>query len=121
MSLENAERRQLITRSRWRLPALPAGKSAFLRGLVVTTLLFVALFPVVPFGPEMIGTTSILTTTTSLDGPMAPALSSCKTLVALLSVWLHPFVASACLSIVLVSLLCGVVCAGFARWMLRGR
>ena len=108
MSLENAERRQLMTRSRWRLPALPAGKSAFLRGLVVTTLLFVALFPVVPFGPEMIGTTSILTTTTSLDGPMAPALSSCKTLVALLSVWLHPFVASACLSIVLVSLLCGV-------------
>ena len=108
MTLEKTERRHLLTRTRWRLPALPAGRGALLRGLAVVAVLFVLLFPVVPFGPEMIGNTSLLVTTTSFDAPMAPALSSCRTLVALLSLWLHPYVATACLSVLLVSLFCAV-------------
>jgi len=108
MNLERTERRQLMTRARWRLPALPAGKNALLRGLAVVVLLLIALLPIVPFGPEMVGNTAVLASPTSLEPPIQPALSAYRTMVSLLSLGLHPFVASSSLSVLLLSLCCGV-------------
>ncbi|MEC9477262.1 MAG: hypothetical protein VX764_09510 [Planctomycetota bacterium] len=108
MNLEKTERHQLMTRSRWRLPALPAGKGAVLRGAVVAAGLLVLILPIVPSGPEMVGNTSVLSAPSSLDGPIAPALSACRSATRLLSLWLDPFLASAALSALLMSLCCGV-------------
>ncbi|MGE4619845.1 MAG: hypothetical protein AAEJ04_08575 [Planctomycetota bacterium] len=108
MTLENSERQQLLTQPRWRQPALPAGKSALLRGLMVSVILFLVIFPVVPQGPEMIGTTTVLMSTTTFDNPISPALSVCRTLLDVISLWLQPFLAAAILSIALLCLGCGV-------------
>lgn len=98
-----------MTRARWRLPSLPAGKSALLRGLLVSAVLFVLTLPIAPSGPEMLGNTLTLSAPSSLEPPMKPALSVCRTIVNLLSFGLHPFTAATTFSVLLTSLCCGVI------------
>ncbi|MBT6451658.1 MAG: hypothetical protein HOK60_01495 [Planctomycetes bacterium] len=107
MNLQDRERELLISRPSWRQPALPARRGALLRATLVTVLLWTLFYPVVPAGPEMMGSCQVLVEASPFDGGASPALSACRTLHRTVLGWIPPMMAASCLSILLMGLSCG--------------
>ncbi len=112
MILENRERELLITRPTRRQPALPARRGAWIRGLVVAVVIWTLLFPLVPHGPEMVGSCEVLIEASPFDMRIPPALSVCRTLSATALGLYSPMMAGALLSI----LFTGLACAACLIW-----
>ncbi len=110
MNLQDRERELLISGPSWRQPALPARRGALLRAALVTVLLWTLFYPVVPAGPEMMGSCQVLVEASPFDGGSSPALSACRTLLRTVLGWIPPMMAASCLSI----------CAGYDNKMRPG-
>jgi hypothetical protein len=108
MILEDRERQLLITRPSRRQPALPARRGAWMRGLVVAALIWMLLYPLVPHGPEMVGSCEVLIEASAFEERIPPALSVCRTLTATALGFYSPMMAAPLLSILLTVLTCAV-------------
>ncbi|MEE2855830.1 MAG: hypothetical protein VX949_00390 [Planctomycetota bacterium] len=108
MILEDRERELLITRTSRRQPALPARRGAWMRGLVVAVAIWMLLFPLVPHGPEMVGSCEVLVEASPFDMRIPPALSVCRTLTATAFGLYSPMMAAPLLSILFTGLACAV-------------